>query len=128
MNYGLNMYNPYIYPNNPINPSMAQSQPQSNNNNGIIWVQGLEGAKSYMVTPGTSILLMDSESQRFYIKSADPSGMPAPIRAFDYVEIVGQAPSPVNDEYVTREEFNALAQKLDALSARKTTKKVSADE
>ena len=35
----------------------------------IIWVQGEEGAKAYMVAAGNSVLLMDSENSAFYIKS-----------------------------------------------------------
>ena len=52
----------------------------------IIWVQGEEGAKAYMVAAGNSVLLMDSENSAFYIKSTDASGMPLPLRVFDYKE------------------------------------------
>ena len=52
----------------------------------IIWVQGEEGAKAYMVAAGNSVLLMDSENSTFYIKSTDASGMPQPLRVFDYSE------------------------------------------
>lgn len=48
----------------------------------IIWVQGEEGAKAYMVAAGNSVLLMDSENSSFYIKSTDASGMPLPLRGF----------------------------------------------
>ncbi len=55
-------------------PTQPVQQPQQNNN-GILWVSGEVGAKSYLVAPGTSVLLMDSESEKFYIKSTDVSGM-----------------------------------------------------
>lgn len=80
-------------------------------NNGIQWVQGEEAAKSYYVQPGKSVLLMDSESKCFYIKSVDASGMPLPLRIFDYTERTQTAPaSPTasatpNNDYITREEF-----------------------
>lgn len=32
----------------------------------IIWVQGEEGAKAYMVAAGNSVLLMDSENSAFF--------------------------------------------------------------
>lgn len=54
---------------------------------GVIWVQGEAGAKSYPVTPGNSFALFDSESEKFYIKSVDISGMPQPLRTFKYEEI-----------------------------------------
>lgn len=80
-------------------------------NNGIQWVQGEEAAKSYYVQPGKSVLLMDSESKCFYIKSVDASGMPLPLRIFDYTERAQTAQaSPAtnatpNNDYITREEF-----------------------
>lgn len=48
-------------------PAQPVQQPQQNNN-GILWVSGEVGTKSYLVAPGTSVLLMDSESEKFYIK------------------------------------------------------------
>ena len=78
-------------------------------NNGIIWVQGEAGAKSYLVGAGQSVLLMDSESSSFYIKSTDISGMPMPLRVFDYTERKNgaQTQSGVSmSEYVTRDELN----------------------
>lgn len=72
-------------------PAQPVQQPQQNNN-GILWVSGEVGAKSYLVAPGTSVLLMDSESEKFYIKSTDVSGMPQPLRTFEYHEIGTQMP------------------------------------
>lgn len=94
------------YPNYnqvPQNPSQGQNGAQ----NGIVWVQGIEGAKAYPVAVGTSILLMDSEDSVFYVKSSDASGMPMPLRVFDYSERMAQhtAQPQVAPEYVTREEF-----------------------
>lgn len=104
-------------------------QPQAagqQNGNGILWVQGEAGAKSYMVAPGNSVLLMDSERSAFYIKTADASGMPA-LRTFEYVERSGapqqavQPPAQQNVEFVTRAEFEALAARIDGLTAPKDT-------
>lgn len=87
---------------------MPRYQAPQQQSNGLIWVQGEAGAKSYMVAPGQSVLLMDSENQAFYIKSADASGMPLPLRVFDYSERTSaqvqqiQNPAP---QYITREEF-----------------------
>lgn len=74
-----------FYPATYQNPYMQQYQPQQQSG-GLIWVQGEAGAKSYPVSAGQSVLLMDSESNRFFIKSADVSGMPLPLRIFDYTE------------------------------------------
>ncbi len=81
---------------------------------GLNWVQGETGAKSWFVTPGSSVLLMDSEEQRFYIKSADHTGMPT-LRTFEYVE-VGAKPAQVQaqPDYVTRAEFEQFVRSMAA--------------
>ena len=92
-----------------MNYPYYQNYQNYSQNQGIVWVQGEAGAKSYLVAAGQSALLMDSENSTFYIKSTDMSGMPLPLRIFDYKErttaktVQPQAAMP---EYVTREEFN----------------------
>lgn len=92
-----------FYPN--YNPYYQQ------NHSGLLWVQGEAGAKSYPVSAGQSVLLMDSESNSFFIKSADNSGMPLPLRVFDYTERTTRATERTataavpETEYVTRSEF-----------------------
>lgn len=83
-------------------------QPQQQGNNSIIWVQGEAGAKSYLVAPGQSVLLMDSESNVFYIKSSDPSGMPMPLRIFDYAERTQKQEPVQSADYITRAEFDKV--------------------
>ena len=99
--------------------SMQQAQNQQSSN-GIIWVQGEEGAKAYMVAPGNSVLLMDSENSAFYIKSSDNSGMPMPLRIFDYVERNAKQQTQnikPNVEYVTRQEFDAFSARINDIMA-----------
>lgn len=105
----------------PASNPTQQVQPQGA---GIVWVQGEASAKAYPVAPGSSVLLMDSEGSRFYIKSADISGMPNPLRTFEFREIgVPALPaSPVQTQqtapdmsaFVTRDE---LEKRLSALLA-----------
>jgi hypothetical protein len=70
-------------------------------------VQGIEGAKAHVTAPGVPALLMDSESERFFIKTTDASGMPLPLRVFEYKEVTNAPVSKAPDMsgYVTREEF-----------------------
>jgi hypothetical protein len=100
---------------------LTASQPTRGQNQGICWVQGEAGAKSYHVEPGQSELLMDSEKSCFYIKSTDISGMPLPLRIFDYVErnsVPASTPekTPANaidfEKFVTKQEFE---EKISAL-------------
>lgn len=76
---------------------------------GLNWVQGEAGAKSWFVNPGATVLLMDSEAQRFYLKSADMNGVPA-MRTFEYNEVGAQKPqeAPQVVNFVSVEEFNGF--------------------
>ena len=124
-------YNPYQFGQvNPLQPQMdrlanmqAQYQPQvPQTNQGILWVQGEAGAKSYLVAPNTSVLLMDSEESRFFIKTTDNAGRPT-LRTFEYREVTaGDTPAPqkqpemsMDDKYVTRQEYNDLRGKYEEL-------------
>jgi len=104
-------------PQIPPQPQYRQ-QPQQPAANGIIWVQGMAGAKSYLLAPGQTAMLMDSENPVFYIKSADQSGMPT-LRAFDYKERTTEQAAPAQaqagvdmSQYVT---WEALEKKYPAL-------------
>ena len=109
------MQNAAMQPPMPTQTMQAQPAQQSNQ---IIWVSGEAGAKSYLVAPGNTVMLMDAESSVFYLKSADSSGMPLPLRIFDYKERTtaaqqafggSVATETINlDNFVTRKEFEEL--------------------
>lgn len=123
MSYG---YNPSF--NTFTNPSFTSNQypsaypspmTQRTNNNGMLWVQGEAGAKSFIVGAGQTVTLFDSEEPVFYIKSADMSGMPT-MRAFSYEEITGKTASKSDfnnelDKYLTKDEFYAEIEKIKEL-------------
>lgn len=112
-------YQPYYPSYQQMSPTQMSgtSQPQQN---GIIWVQGEAGAKSYLVAPNTTVQLWDSENQVIYLKSADASGMPS-MKVLDYkireavqptqqAHVVSQ-PQPHGD-FVTREELAAFEKQI----------------
>lgn len=122
-----NYFNPYQQQVQPPMDRLAQLQAQqyqpmqqpAQSNQSLIYVQGEAAAKSWMVGAGQSVLLMDSENPVFYIKSADASGIPLPLRVFDYTERtqntpqnVPQAQNPaqidLDGKYVTRAEYDDL--------------------
>lgn len=125
-------YNPYqnpYYPypqmqqqNNMVQTQMSLPQPQQNNQ-GLIWVSGEVGAKSYLVAPNTTVMLMDSEQSVFYIKSTDGAGMPT-IRAYEYKERTETHENTrerleqkdLSEQYVTRDEYKSLIEKYEELS------------
>lgn len=100
------MYQPYQYQQYPYQQPAQQRQDQ-----GLVWVQGEAGAKSYLVAPGATVLLMDSEGSKFYLKTADASGVPMPLRVFEYKEIGKQEPVQTV-AYVTKEEFEKFKEEL----------------
>lgn len=119
--------NPYMNYQNGYQPQalptmQSQAFSPAPSSNGINWVSGESGAKSWIVGRGESVLLMDSESQCFYLKSADASGMPLPLRVFDYTERTQNAPqtpqtalNQSNDNFITRNEFDDLKAKYEEL-------------
>ena len=143
-----NYYNPYMPQVQPPMDRLAQLQAQQykmpqtmqqppQTNQGLLWVQGEAGAKSYLVAPNTTVLLMDSEGSRFYLKSTDNAGMPS-LRVFEYSEVQQNAPQTaqsaqtnLDDKYVTREEYSRLqaqyAEILDKLDSFHAAPMVSED-
>lgn len=113
-------YNNYYPYQQQYHPQYSpQPQPQDS---GIIWVQGEAAARAYMVAPGRSVMLLDADSNTFYIKSADASGMPQPLRIFDYNErtasqVVESTASEIDtSQFVTRKE---LEERLESMAIRK---------
>ena len=96
--------------------------------NELIWVQGLEGAKGYLVAPNNTVVLWDTENPVIYVKSADASGIPS-MRVLDFTERnADTSNSPKNthkthectcgDRFITKEEFNALKGDFERLTAK----------
>lgn len=110
-----------------VQPNYPQQTQQPNQqSNGIIWVQGEAGAKSYLVAPNTTVQLWDSEAQVIYLKSADASGMPS-MKILDYT-IRDMTPAngpigasnnpPINaQDFALRTDLDALAGQINALRA-----------
>ena len=116
-----NNYYPQFYPS--AQPQFIPQQVQNTANqqqttNNLIWCQGEASAKSYPVSAGQSILLMDSENPVMYIKSTNQSGMPLPLRIFDYKE---RSKEPVEHaqtvaepkvDYISRNEFDTFKEEI----------------
>ena len=110
-----------------IQAPQYQAPQQQNQQGGLIWVQGEAAAKSYMVAPGNTVQLWDSEEKIIYLKSADPSGMPS-MKILDYT-IRGEEKEQQAVVYATKEDLDALAEKVKELSRRKkVVREVEDDE
>ena len=106
-------YNNFPATYQPVYPQVMQTPQQAPQNaNGLIWVQGEQAAKSYLVAPNTTVQLWDSEEKVIYLKSADASGMPS-MKILDYT-IRGDANTQAVPaaEYATKDDLKALEEKI----------------
>ena len=79
----------------------------------ILSVNSFEEAKNYPVMFNNSELLMDNNKDVFYVKSVDSLGKVA-VNTYKFEKIENEKPlSP--DNYVTVDQFNSLASKLDTI-------------
>lgn len=93
-------------------PPMQQAAQQPS----IQWVSSERAAYEYLVAPNSAVALWDSSAPVVYLKQADASGKPS-MKIYDLVERTAQAPEArPGVEYVTRQEFEALVARLDAMA------------
>lgn len=91
----------------PQQPYQPRYQMPNRVNSGIIWVQGIEGAKAYQLPANSNVLLLDSENDRFYIKSTDNIGM-ATFRTFEFTEVTNVDSQADMSNYVTHDELEQI--------------------
>lgn len=116
-------YQPYVPPAPTFYPSLTTPRSATqmpiqiqNNQNGspntFQWVQGQAGAEAYLVAPGASVILMDSNAPVIYFKSADQNGRYLPMKTYDLVEraadVPEQKPKLDTSSFVKRDEIEKL--------------------
>lgn len=109
---------PAYYPSQVTNQFPNQAQQQTNN--GITWVVGENGADSYLVAPGQTVMLWDSTAPVIYLKSADSLGRPSK-KILDYTERNASAQAPIispESDFVTKEELSSIQKEIDSLKAK----------
>lgn len=79
-----------------------------------VFVNGRSGAEAYPVAAGYTVMLIDFNIKKFWIKGTDVNGVPQRMREFNFDEVI-QQPQTQNPDTVTRSEFNSLSEKLDKL-------------
>lgn len=106
-NFTSQQKNPYL--------NSFNSQGITTPTNNIIWVQGIEGAKAWQLSPNSMAILLDSEIEgKMYIKVSDNIGMSS-LRIFNYVEEIPANKNNVTvdtnldlSQYVKKEELSTL--------------------
>ena len=101
-------------------------QPQTSNFNqqtNITFVNGIEGAKAFQMSPNSSALLMDSDNSKFYVKSTDSLGV-AKISSYSFTEdenLYGSnqpSQDTTNIVQLSKEEYDSLVSKVAELEAK----------
>jgi len=87
-------------------------QPRQNYNNQYAYVNGIEGAKAYLMNPNQTILLMDSNQPIFYLKTSNGLGQ-ATIRIFEFKEVLQNKSN--NQGYALKSDLEAIVSRLEAL-------------
>ena len=123
-------YQPYFPQYQQPNMNQVPQQTSQQVSNGLIWIQGIEAAKSYMVAPNTTVALWDSESETVYLKSADASGMPS-MRILDYTI---RENTPVSrkmgskTDFATKDDISIIQSQIDEIRANLSGRKAVQDE
>lgn len=98
MSYYPPMQSPFMMPQIP--QIMPQVPPQQQT---VQYVNDRASVDSYQLPANSSVILMDSNLPRFYLKQTDASGM-ATVKSYDFKETEKEKPK----EYVTKEEFESF--------------------
>ena len=93
-----NPYQPQFIPQIQVPQQPAQN---------IQYVKDRQSAEAYQMAANSSVILMDQDLPRFYIKQTDASGT-ATIRSYDFKETETEKPT----EYVTKAEFEKFKQSM----------------
>jgi hypothetical protein len=106
MNYNNPYFNPYqSYPY--TQPTQQQNAPMTNYLQ-LTFINGIEGAKAFIVAPNQTIYLKDSDSNILYEKKADAQGRYT-LTAFELKPVEINTPTaPIKTEYATTSDLNAL--------------------
>ena len=110
MNYNNPYFNPYqSYPYTQQQYHQPQQQMQTNYLQ-LTFINGIEGAKAFIVAPNQTIYLKDSDSNILYEKKADAQGRYT-LTAFELKQIDinnSSTNAPVKTEYATTSDLVAL--------------------
>lgn len=111
--------NPYGSPSVQFQPNAPQNGlQQATMPHAIEYVNGVEGAKAYLIPPNSTKLLMDSDGDYFYIKTANPQGQ-ANVKIYKYEEVTQGASKDGAEKktvkYATMEDIESIREEIEKL-------------
>ena len=94
---------------------------QNRQSTGIIWVNGEEGARAFVMAPNSNAILMDEVNEgRFYIKTTDNIGM-CNIRTFNFKEVIDVTPANAATnavQFATKQDIQELRDMMGSFESR----------
>lgn len=79
----------------------------------VAYVNGIEGAKGYVLFPNQTAVLFDSDDkEKFYVKNADANGVPSLEK---YTRIKEDFATESKGDYVSKKEFEELREMVDGI-------------
>lgn len=123
----MNNFNSYPYGPNYMGPTYGANNPYANNTKSqqtqmrqYDFVNGIQGAKDYPLSPGQTMMLMDQQAMLCYMKSADDMGR-YNLSYYKLEEVdestakdIVNPPSP-QPNYALKEDIDILNKKFDDL-------------
>lgn len=95
--------------------NMPQQQPQQQTNISVVFIHGGDdAADKYLMAPNQTLLLIDNEEGKIYIKETNGSGMTIINRKFK--EEKQASLQQIQADFVTREEFEKRIAELTNVS------------
>ena len=93
--------------NTPQTQSQAISQGYQ-----IQTVKGIAGARAFVIPPSSSVVLMDTDSSVFYLKTTDANGLET-VKAYEFTEKETDTPELNTDKFVLKSDFDKLSEKVE---------------
>lgn len=120
---------PTVQPVNSYVQAYQQQTQQIQQNTNITFVNGIEGAKAFQLSPNSSMLMMDSDNSKFYVKTTDNLGV-AKISSYSFSECDlsekqnEQDKKDTNTVNISSEDYNSLVAKVSELESFKSDMEV----
>lgn len=118
---------------------IQQANSQSQNGGTFYFVNNIQEVENWVVNAGQTVFFFNRNDKTFYIKSVAQNGLTQPIEIYDYTqrnmssmpaETEAKPTQPEVDmsQYVTRNEFDELKNKISNLEIPRRKRRVEVDE
>jgi hypothetical protein len=104
--------NPYLPQLQNMQAQLAQLQGNQPQQQAI--QQGYQIQTVFAIPPSSSIVLMDTDSSVFYVKTTDANGLET-VKAYEFSEKEVDAPELTSDKYVLKSDFEKLSEQVEKL-------------